>query len=158
SPDGTKLAWISWDHPRLPWNGTQLRVADLPDTGHVTTPRVLRGGIRESVLHPRWRDNDTLYFLSDWSGWWNLYETRPQGQALALVPDATALTPPPWQLATTPYCVLDDGRIITLHGHAGLAAGRYDPATADLTPLAPSLTTWHTLASDGTTVAGIAAS
>ncbi len=158
SPDGTKLAWISWDHPRMPWNGTQLRVADLPDTGPVTTPRVLRGGIRESVLHPRWRDNDTLYFLSDWSGWWNLYETRPQGQALALFPDESEFTPPPWQLGTTPYCVLDDGRIITLHGHADLAAGRYDPATADLTPLAPSLTTWHTLASDGTTVVGIAAS
>ncbi|KUP98459.1 S9 family peptidase [Thermobifida cellulosilytica] len=158
SPDGTKLAWISWDSPRMPWTGTQLRVAALPGSGPVTASRVLRGGIKESVLHPRWRDDDTLYFVSDWSGWWNLYETRVQGQALALYPDEAEFTPPPWQLGTTPYCVLDNGRIVTLRGHADLTVSAYDPATADLTPLTTPYTTWQDLASDGTTVVGVASS
>ena len=158
SPDGTKLAWISWSHPRMPWQGTQLRVADIPETGPITTSHPLRGGLKESVLHPQWRDNETLYFVSDWSGWWNLYETRLYGQAMALFPDEAEFTPPPWQLGITPYCVLDDGQLITLYGHADLGVGRYDPHTADLTPLASSFTSWHTLASDGKTVVGIAAS
>lgn len=158
SPDGTKLAWISWNHPRLPWTGTELRVGTLPDTGPVTAAYTLRGGPRESVLAPRWRDPATLYCVSDWPGWWNLYEVGLHGPAMAVFPEEAEFAPPLWQLGADSFCVLDDGRVVTLYGHADRGAGLYDPATADLSPLPSALTSWQVLASDGTTVVGVAAS
>ena len=76
SPDGTRLAWICWDHPRMPWDGTELRVAALDGAGPVSDKsrqQVIMGGDTESVLAPVWRDDDSLYVISDRSGWWNLY-------------------------------------------------------------------------------------
>ena len=80
SPDGTKLAWISWNHPNMPWDGTELRVAALREDGEAGAPvtvagsTLVMGGPDESVLAPAWRDDATLYAISDASGWWNLYE------------------------------------------------------------------------------------
>ncbi len=76
SPDGTRLAWICWDHPRMPWDGTELRVASLDDRGPAgdkSQQQLLMGGDAESVLAPVWRDDRSLYVISDRSGWWNLY-------------------------------------------------------------------------------------
>ncbi len=79
SPDGTRLAWISWNHPNMPWDGTELRVASVagaPASGPrpVADAALVMGGPEESVLAPPWRDDATLYAISDASGWWNLYE------------------------------------------------------------------------------------
>lgn len=68
SPDGTHLAWIAWDHPQMPWDGTELRVAEVSD-GVVGTPRTLLGGPGESVMQPEWADEEQLYALTDASGW-----------------------------------------------------------------------------------------
>ncbi|GLU46406.1 S9 family peptidase [Nocardiopsis ansamitocini] len=158
SPDGERLAWISWNHPRMPWDGTELRVGAFTPEGAVSAPRTIRGGTTESVLSPRWRDANTLLFLSDWTGWWNLYEVKAHGQAMAQYPEEAEFTLPPWQLGAAPFGILDDGRVVTLYGHADLNAGIYDPETAQLTPLKSSLTTWRALATDGKSVVGVAAS
>ncbi len=71
SPDGRQLAWIAWDHPRMPWDGTELRVAPISD-GTVGPYRTLLGGPIEAVQQPEWADNETLYAITDRSGWWNL--------------------------------------------------------------------------------------
>jgi hypothetical protein len=80
SPDGTKLAWISWNHPNMPWDGTELRVARVGD-GPVTVAEstLVMGGADESVLAPAWRDEATLYAVGDASGWWNLYQVPAAG-------------------------------------------------------------------------------
>ncbi|GAA4933578.1 prolyl oligopeptidase family serine peptidase [Streptomonospora halophila] len=156
APDGRHLAWIAWNHPRMPWDGTELRVGSLDGDGPVAGAYTLKGGVAESVLSPLWRDSTTLVFLSDWPGWWNLYEIGLTGPAIALYPAEEEFTHG-FSLGLQPYRRLDDGRLVALHGHADLTPGVYDPGTAELFPLETGLESWQTLAGDGTTVVGLAA-
>ncbi|MFC3995442.1 S9 family peptidase [Nocardiopsis sediminis] len=155
SPDGAHLAWVAWNHPRMPWDGTELRVGAF-DGGALSGVYTLKGGVGESVLYPSWRDDTHLYFVSDWPGWWNLYEIGLTGQAIALYPAEEEFAGG-FLLGWAPYRRLADGRIVALHGGADLRPGVYDPATAELTAFDTPLTTWETLASDGGTVVGLAA-
>ena len=70
SPDGGWLAWTCWDHPNMPWDGTELWVAPLTDSGE---ERLVAGGAEESVFQPEWDPDGRLHFVSDRDGWWNLY-------------------------------------------------------------------------------------
>ena len=75
SPDGRRLAWLAWDHPNMPWNGTILYVAALDENGAIIgAARRIAGGPAESIFQPEWSPDSTdLFFVSDRSGWWNLY-------------------------------------------------------------------------------------
>ncbi|MEU4572926.1 prolyl oligopeptidase family serine peptidase [Nonomuraea sp. NPDC023979] len=154
SPDGRHLAYICWDHPRMPWDGTELRVTRLPD-GHT---RTLLGDPSESVLAPSWRDDDTLYAISDRSGWWNLYETGLDDiSPRPLCPRDEEFTGPLWNLGGAPYTILADGRLAVLHGRADLRAGVLDPRTGVLTDLPLPFDGWEpSLSADGTSLTGIA--
>jgi dipeptidyl aminopeptidase/acylaminoacyl peptidase len=148
SPDGTRLAWICWDHPRMPWDGTELRVASIDD-GPVTDKdqqQLIMGGDTESVLAPVWRDDRSLYVISDRSGWWNLYLADlpapsqaklapPQAKLAgprALCPREEEFAEPLWQLGSYPYAVLQDGRIAVVHGQGQRRLGLLDPGTGEL--------------------------
>jgi hypothetical protein len=74
SPDGASLAWIAWDLPRMPWDGTGFYVSDVDDLGRCGPARLIDGGDTESVCHPRWSPDGVLHFVSDRSGWWKLVE------------------------------------------------------------------------------------
>jgi len=133
SPDGTRLAWINWDHPRMPWDGTELRVG--PVTGvTVADSALVMGGPAESVLAPLWRDDDSLYVISDASGWWNLYEVPASAGAAArpLCPREEEFAGPLWQLGARPFAVLADGRLAVMHGLGGLRLAVLDPASGAL--------------------------
>ncbi|MBB4930263.1 dipeptidyl aminopeptidase/acylaminoacyl peptidase [Lipingzhangella halophila] len=158
SPDGRHLAWISWYHPRMPWEGTELRAGTFTEDGEITGAYTLKGGVTESVLAPLWRDNDVLYFITDWAGWWNLYEVGLTGQAIALYPAEEEFTGGAGELGARPYCQLDDGRVIALHGNADLGISIYDPKTAELEPVDTPLSSWQVLATDGVSVVGLASS
>jgi dipeptidyl aminopeptidase/acylaminoacyl peptidase len=73
SPDGRSLVWLSWDHPRMPWQGTTLWLADINADGTLSTPKRIAGGEEESICQPEWSPDNLLHFVSDRSGWWNLY-------------------------------------------------------------------------------------
>lgn len=85
SPDGKRLAWIAWDHPQMPWDGTELRVGAF-ENGVIQAFETIMGSQSESVLQPEWISPDTLYAISDSSGWWNLYRVGIDGAATALNP------------------------------------------------------------------------
>jgi dipeptidyl aminopeptidase/acylaminoacyl peptidase len=139
SPDGTKLAWISWNHPNMPWDGTELRVGPVPaDAGspplEVASAALVMGGPQESVLAPVWRDETTLYVISDASGWWNLYEAAAVAGAVPrpLHPLDEEFAGPLWQLGGRPFELLADGRLAVQHGLGEYRLGLLDPASGEL--------------------------
>jgi dipeptidyl aminopeptidase/acylaminoacyl peptidase len=133
SPDGNWLAWISWNHPHMPWDGTELRVAPVDD-GVPGKGRLLMGSQRESVLAPLWRDNSNLYVATDWPGWWNIYQVGLGGEPpLALFPADEEFADPLWQLGGRPFALLGDGRLAVIHGAGSGRLGILDPESFELT-------------------------
>jgi dienelactone hydrolase len=134
SPDGSKLAWIAWNHPQMPWDGTELRVAELTPEGSFGPWRTVIGSRTESVLQPEWADNDSLFAISDRSGWWNLYrisldsatEPRP------LCPRSEDFAGPLWQLGARWYAPLPDGRLLTVRTLGLDRLAVLDPETGQL--------------------------
>jgi dipeptidyl aminopeptidase/acylaminoacyl peptidase len=157
SPDGGWLAWISWNHPNMPWDGTELRVAPVRD-GVPGDGRLIKGSNRESVLAPVWRDNASLYVASDRTGWWNIYQVGLAGEPpQALFPADEEFAWPLWQLGARPFALLGDGRLAVLHGRGDARLGVLDPETGELTDLdLPFGVFQPSLSAAGTTVAGIA--
>jgi dienelactone hydrolase len=137
SPDGTKLAWIAWEHPQMPWDGTELRVAELGSDGVCGPWRTLMGSTTESVLQPEWADNDSLFAISDSSGWWNLYRmpVAAGGQPQPLCPRSEDFGGALWQLGQRFYIPLDDGRLLTVRTLGLDRLAVLDPATGELTDL-----------------------
>jgi dipeptidyl aminopeptidase/acylaminoacyl peptidase len=110
SPDGRWLAYLRWNHPAMPWDGTELVVLDL-EAGH-RAEVVVAGGPEESVTEPTWTPDGTLWFLSDRTGWWNLYRWSP-GQGVEPVVRVDAeIGVPGWLLGSSRYAVLPDGRMV----------------------------------------------
>jgi dipeptidyl aminopeptidase/acylaminoacyl peptidase len=157
SPDGSRLAWICWNHPHMPWDGTELRVAAI-EKGVPGKGRLVKGGLRESVLAPVWRDNTSLYVATDWTGWWNIYQVGLTGeQPQALFPAEEEFAGPLWQLGARPFAMLGDGRLAVLHGRGGLRLGILDPETSELADLdIPFGEFMSELSADGTVIAGVA--
>jgi dipeptidyl aminopeptidase/acylaminoacyl peptidase len=110
SPDGRRLAWISWDHPRMPWDGTELWVADI-DGGNA---QLVAGGPEESIVQPDWSPDGRLHWVSDRSGWWNLYR---EGEPL--YPADAEFAMPLWVFGQAMYAFLDDGRIAAAWSRLG---------------------------------------
>jgi dipeptidyl aminopeptidase/acylaminoacyl peptidase len=157
SPDGARLAWISWNHPRMPWDGTQLRVAAM-ENGSPGKGVLIKGGVAESVLAPSWRDESSLYVVSDWSGWWNIYQVGLFGEPpQALYPAEEEFTEPLWDLGGRPFAILDDGRLAVLHGQGDLRLAILDPETGEMTDLdVPYASFRAALSADGRAVVAVA--
>ena len=119
SPDGRRLAFITWNHPNMPWDGTELRVAELTAAG-LKPSVVVAGGAAESVLEPQWGGDGTLYFISDRSGFWNLYADRAGG-AQPIWPRAAEFAAPLWQFGQSNYVLLGDGRAVVCFRERGIA-------------------------------------
>ncbi len=86
SHDGTRLAWLCWDHPNMPWDGCELWVAGVNADGSIGAPQKAAGGPEQSIFQPEWSPQDMLYFISDASGWWNLHRLSSSGKIEPLCP------------------------------------------------------------------------
>ena len=144
SPDGKRLAWVCWNHPNMPWDATELWVADVGTDGALTSPRRIAGGTggEVSLLQPAWGPDGALYCVSDVSGWWNIH--RWDGERLAPVAAMEAeFGLPPWLFGMCRYAVLDADRIVAHYGNAdGTRLGIIDVATGHLREVATPLTTF----------------
>jgi dipeptidyl aminopeptidase/acylaminoacyl peptidase len=116
SPDGAWLAWTCWDHPNMPWDGTELWVAPLADSGE---ERLVAGGTEESIFQPEWGPDGRLHFISDRDGWWNLYRAREPGAELSgeegtlvqLTEEEADFAHPQWLFGGATYAFLASGAI-----------------------------------------------
>lgn len=135
---GDKLAWISWQHPNMPWDGTELWVADLMESeaGVLTiqNPQLVAGGVDESIFQPEWSPDGNLYFVSDRTGWWNLYRTSVEDISIqSICPIEAEFGLPQWVFGMSTYDFTGDGKILcsyTQRGKSHLAI--LDPANLDL--------------------------
>jgi dipeptidyl aminopeptidase/acylaminoacyl peptidase len=110
SPDGSRLAWLAWNHPHVPFEGTDLCIADLASDGSVSGGRRVAGSESESIFQPEWSDDGLLYFASDRTGWSNLYVER-DGEVRQLTREEADLGSPQWVFDLARYAFLADGRI-----------------------------------------------
>ena len=110
SPDGTRLTWLAWDHPHMPFEGTDLCIGDLAPDGTCTNPRRVAGSETESIFQPEWGPAGELFFVSDRTGWSNLYVER-EGEVHALTQERAELGYPQWVFDLSRYAFVDDSRI-----------------------------------------------
>jgi dipeptidyl aminopeptidase/acylaminoacyl peptidase len=128
SPDGTKLSWLAWRHPQMPWDGTELWVADIAADSSLVRARLVAGGNTESIFQPGWSPDGTLYFTSDRTGWWNLY--RVDGTNIVPVcPMDAEFGRPMWALGTTTWAFAGPSRVVA----AFARESRWRLATIDVT-------------------------
>jgi dipeptidyl aminopeptidase/acylaminoacyl peptidase len=157
SPDGSKLVWITWNHPNMPWDGTELWLANLQEDGTLGDVQKIAGGIEESIFQPEWSPDGILYFVSDRSGWWNLYRWYPPepvlvqarqgrddvpeaeehyGQVKALCPMTAEFGLPQWVFGMATYAFVSAERIVCTYTEAGESRmALVEVSTGDLEPI-----------------------
>lgn len=132
SPDGSRLAWLQWNHPNMPWDGTELWVADVLEDGSLTNQTRVAGSVDESIFQPEWSPAGELYFVSDRSGWWNLYRWR-EGVIEALCPMEAEFGLPQWVFGMSTYAFESAERIVCSYIEQGFSKlALFDTATGEL--------------------------
>ena len=127
SPDGSHLCWIAWRHPQMPWDGTELWLATVAADGGIGSPQLVAGSEREAIFQPGWSPDGALYFVSDRTGWWNLYRLAG-GRAEPVHPMAAEFGRPSWQLGTCTWAAADSSRLVVTYA----VSGQWRLATIDL--------------------------
>ncbi|MFQ6012602.1 MAG: prolyl oligopeptidase family serine peptidase [Thermoplasmata archaeon] len=134
SPDGLQLAWLTWNHPNMPWDGTELWVGALNEEGFLIDLGRVAGGARESVFQPEWSPDGLLHFTSDRTGWWNLYRWL-DGETEALHAEEAEFGRPQWVFGMATYGFESAHRIIGAYtGKDGWRVGRLDTQAGTLEP------------------------
>ncbi|MGH2559587.1 MAG: S9 family peptidase [Thermomicrobiales bacterium] len=140
SPDGARLAWLTWNHPNMPWDGCELWVAALEDDGGIANEQLVAGGPEESIFQPAWSPDGVLHFVSDRTGWWNLYRSHG-GAAEPLAPMEAEFGLPQWAFTMATYGFASAEMIACTYTQHGtwllatldLASRRFDPVETPFT-------------------------
>jgi dipeptidyl aminopeptidase/acylaminoacyl peptidase len=119
SPDGSRLCWLEWDHPDMPWDSTVLRVAAFEPDGTLGPATLVAGGPDESIVQPEWGPDGTLHLASDRTGWWNLYRLAEGPRLEPLGAMDAEFADPPWIFDRSSYGFLPDGAIVAIARAAG---------------------------------------
>ncbi|HEX5240153.1 MAG TPA: prolyl oligopeptidase family serine peptidase [Candidatus Limnocylindrales bacterium] len=115
SPDGGSLAWVRWHHPNLPWDGTELLLADVAEDGALEEPRIVAGSREDWISQPRWSPAGVLHYAAEPDGWMNLFRLGPNGAEPVLTEPMTAeFAEPEWQFGNHTYDFADGGEILAV--------------------------------------------
>jgi dipeptidyl aminopeptidase/acylaminoacyl peptidase len=119
SPDGTRLAWLTWNHPNMPWDGTQLWVGNVAGDGSIVGAEMVTGGEAESIFQPEWSPDGHLYFVSDRTGWWNIYRQR-EGAVEPITRLEAELGVPQWVFGLSTYAYFAPGHLAAVARERGV--------------------------------------
>ncbi len=126
SPDGSRLAWLTWCHPNMPWDGTELWVAEVGEDGALHRSRRVAGSESESIFQPEWSPAGVLHFVSDRTGWWNLYRCTdsrggpPQAQRIESLREMDAeFGAPQWVFGMSTYAFESASQIVCAYKQQG---------------------------------------
>ncbi len=142
SPDGSRLSWLSWNHPNLPWDTTELWLATVAPDGEISEQRCVSLGKDESVFQPQWSPDGDLFFVSDRSGWWNLFRFKDDATEV-VIPEQAECGVPQWVFGMSTYAFPDSDHVVvatTRDGswqlsRFGLATGRREALASDWTSI-----------------------
>jgi len=135
SPDGRRLAWLTWNHPNMPWDGTELLVCDLGSEGFPENVERVAGGQDDSIFQPEWSPGGTLHFVSDRMGWWNLYRWRA-GHIEPLCEREAEFGLPQWIFGMSTYAFVSPVRIVCSYMERGSShLAILDTESGELEPL-----------------------
>src|SRR5713101_1961692 len=119
SADGSRLAWLAWNHPNMPWDGTELWVGECKPDGSLGRTERVAGGVSESIFQPEWSPDGILHFVSDRTGWWNLYRWR-EGRIEPLCPMEAEFGRPQWVFDISTYAFASPNHIICAYTEHGI--------------------------------------
>ncbi len=119
SPDGKHLAWLTWNHPNMPWDGTELWIGELAEDGSLAQTVRVAGGVEESIFQPEWSPDGVLYFVSDQSGWWNLSRRNEDGSVESLHEMQAEFGMPQWVFGMSMYAFESRERIVCAYIEKG---------------------------------------
>ncbi len=135
SPDGARLAWLTWNHPNMPWDSTELWVGEINKDGSLGHTECVAGGVDESIFQPEWSPDGTLYFVSDRTDWWNLYCCR-NGTVEPLCEMEAEFGRPQWIFGMSTYKFVSANQIICTYSQDGVwHLANLDTATRRLDPI-----------------------
>jgi dipeptidyl aminopeptidase/acylaminoacyl peptidase len=164
NPDNTQLAWLEWRHPNMPWDGTELWVGRCAADGTIVEKKKLAGGDAESICQPEWSLDGVLYFVSDRSGWWNLYRIAgdPLSERIvieAVHPLAAEFGSAQWSFRQSRYAFASAQRLICSYSHSGSTSlAAVDLNTLAVTPITTELTEIGSVCADAAHVYFVGAS
>ena len=156
NPDSSRLAWLTWSHPNMPWDGTELWVSELLPDGSLGHRERVAGGVSESIFQPEWSPDGLLYFVSDRTGWWNLYRWRA-GRVEPLCPMAAEFGRPQWAFGMSTYAFTSANRITCAYSERGTwHLASLDTETRKLEEIAnPYTEIWEVRAAAGRVVCDV---
>ncbi|MGH8718838.1 MAG: prolyl oligopeptidase family serine peptidase, partial [Burkholderiales bacterium] len=135
SPDGRQLAWLSWNHPNMPWDGCELNLARVDSTGLLSERTIVAGGKSESIFQPEWSPNSVLYFVSDRTGWWNLFRWQDE-TVEPLCPMQAEFGGAQWVFGLSTYAFESERRMVVSYSRDGTAhLGVLDTSSLKLEPI-----------------------
>lgn len=133
SPDGSRLAWLTWNHPHMPWDESEVWTAELAAGGSVINPRCVAGGNHESIFQPEWSPSGELFFISDRNGWWNIYRETGPGESQLVHGREAEFGAPQWVFGMSTYAFVSADKIVCAYAERGIwHLGLIDTTTGSL--------------------------
>jgi dipeptidyl aminopeptidase/acylaminoacyl peptidase len=148
SLDGSRLAWLTWNHPNMPWDGCELWVAEIDGECALSAPQRVAGGAQESIFQPEWSPDGVLHFASDRSGWWNLYCWRA-GKIEALCPMEAEFGGPQWEFGMSYYAFVARGVVCIVEQDGQSHLVMLNAVTSTLEPMALPYTYFYDVQAQG---------
>ncbi|MFL0811491.1 MAG: prolyl oligopeptidase family serine peptidase [Agarilytica sp.] len=128
SPDGLHILWLTWNHPNMPWDHTDLWLADIQKSAVENVRSINDRSIGQSICQPNWSPEGDIVYVSDLNNWWNLYQIkkdaltytdRTHAVAKPILEEEAEFCTPPWVFGMANYGFLNPHTIFASYSENG---------------------------------------